>query len=534
MNGAASTVLGPLSQDTTTKRPILIVAALLLAAFVVGFDTRVFTVGLPDLRGAYGLGADEGAWFATAANAPQIFIASAVAWLMTVYGVRRVMIPSSLVYAALSFAIPSIHNHDLLFAAHIVRALLLGVFVPATLMIIFRNLAPKYWIIGLGIYTLRIPLSQSMGFALVGYYGDVLGWQWLYWQDVLVAPLIALLLVLGAPREPIDKSLLANADWGGMLLLGSSMTFIYIALDQGNRLDWLESGLVESLFLAGGLLFVAFLINESIVSRPWAHASVLGSRNVILGLAVVIVFTFASSAGSTLIPGIMQTVGGLRPFQISGVFILYAVMPVAMIVMLSGLVLTYFDARAALIVGLSASGVAALIGSQVTSDWYPDSFGLIVLLHTTGQVLTFYASFVFLVGNSDPKRSTAMSAYIQVARLGSAELAAGLMGTWIRRREQFHSNVLGAHLANDNPLYSRSLAALSNALGHNGGGTAKAVGTLSASVRSQSYVLAYSDCFIIAFWFSVAGLVLVALMKASPPSPLSPRPLFRHIYQSRA
>ena len=112
-------------QPAATKRPVFIVAALLLASFVVGFDTRVFTVGLPDLRGAFGMGFDEGSWFYTAANAPQILIAPAVAWLITVYGVRRIMVPSSVVYSLFSLGIPVIHDHALLIIAHMVRALLL-------------------------------------------------------------------------------------------------------------------------------------------------------------------------------------------------------------------------------------------------------------------------------------------------------------------------------------------------------------------------------------------------------------------------
>ena len=37
------------------------------------------------------------------------------------------------------------------------------------------------------------------------------------------------------------------------------VSMIYAGLDQGNRLDWLESGTVMALLLGGGVLFVAFL-----------------------------------------------------------------------------------------------------------------------------------------------------------------------------------------------------------------------------------------------------------------------------------
>jgi len=508
----------------TVQRPLFIVAALLLASFVVGFDTRVFSVGLPDLRGALGLDFDEGAWFSTAANAPQILVAPAVAWIITVYGVRRVMVPLSLFYALLSFCIPLVQNQELLFAAHILRATVLGVFIPATLMIIFRNLSPAYWIVGLAIYTLRIPLSQAVGFALVGFYGDGLGWQWLYWQDVALAPLIGVFLILGAPRIPIDTALLEDADWGGMLLLGASMTMLYVGLDQGNRLDWFNSGLINSVFITGGILFVLFLVNEALVSRPWAHASVLRSRNVVLGLAAITVYTMASSSGSTLVPGFMQTIAAMRPYQIGSLFILYAALPAFLFVAVAGLLLRYLDPRVVLILGMTATGIAALIGLQVTSDWFPPSFRFLTLLNTAGQVLTFFAAFVFIVANSDPKRSTSLSAYIQVFRLGSAEVAASFMQTFLRIREQFHSNSLSVHLVADAAPVRLQVATLSHHFGE-AGGRAQALATVSRAARNQANVLAYSDAFLSAFWFAVGGLILVALMARAPEGPLSPRRL---------
>ncbi|KRB61148.1 arabinose ABC transporter permease [Rhizobium sp. Root708] len=519
---AAPHAFGPLTRGTTASRPYLIVAALLLASFVVGFDTRVFAVGLPDLRGAFSLGVDEASWLSTIANAPQILISSAVAWLATVFGIRRVMIPACLVYAGISLAIPMVHGTEMLFALHAVRALLLGVFIPATIMVIFRNLDMKYWLIGFAIYALRLPLSQSLGFVLVGLYGDYLGWQWLYWQDVIIAPLIALLLIVGAPKEEINFSLLENADWGGMLLLGSSMTMIYVALDQGNRLDWFQSGIVTSLLVGGLILAVGFLINESLVARPWAHASVILSRNIGTGYAIIIAFTFSSSAGSIVIPSFLQTVVGLRPVSISSLYIVGAVIPVFFFMAAAIYLLRRIDARFCIIAGLAAMAAASLLGSRLTIEWSPTNFLPVVLLYTFGQSFVFFAAVVYLIANTDPKRATAASAYIQVIRLGSAELAVSLLNTWLRQREQFHSNVLTGPIAASSHDLNGILAKLGALFGTGVRGHLEALSTVATGVRAQAYILSYADGFVLSFWFALAGLVFVAFMGAMPFGPLHP------------
>ena len=135
------------------------------------------------------------------------------------------------------------------------------------------------------------------------------GWQWLYWQGVVIAPLMGLMVYLGTPNEPVNRDLLCDADWGGMLLLGAAVSMIYAGLDQGNRLDWLESGTVMALLLGGGALFIAFLINEALVPQPWAHVNVLFSRNVGLALVVILLYTLTSLSNSSLVPNFLSVVG---------------------------------------------------------------------------------------------------------------------------------------------------------------------------------------------------------------------------------
>src|SRR5215831_8386612 len=102
---------GPLSRGGIAPRPLFAVGAVLLGSFLANFDSRLTAVGLPDLRGAFSLGFDEGAWLSTASIGPQIFIAPAVAWLATAFGLRRVLGIPSLVFALISVLIPLTHDY---------------------------------------------------------------------------------------------------------------------------------------------------------------------------------------------------------------------------------------------------------------------------------------------------------------------------------------------------------------------------------------------------------------------------------------
>lgn len=515
---------GPVSVGAAVHYPLLAVIAVLLGSSMANIDSRMFSIGLPDLKGAFSLSFDEGAWLSTASTASQIFIAPGVAWLATVFGLRRILGAPSLVFAVISLLLPFVRDYQTLLALTIVHGLLLGTFVPATLMIIFRNLPMRWWLIAIGIYALRVGFSLNFGPALVGFYVDQVGWQWLYWQDAIIALLMAFLVYLGAPREPVNRKLLETADWGGMLLLGTGIAMVYAGLDQGNRLDWLGSGTVVALLGGGAFLLIAFFVNEAVVQDPWAHANVLLSRNIGFALVVILLYTLTSLSNSSLVPNFLSTVAQLRPEQTGRLLLVYAVLPMAVTFPLSIWLLRRFDVRIGLVIGLTAFAAAALLGTQITHEWRPTDFIPMVLLQSIGQAFTLAPIILIALANSDPTRATAFAAYIQIMRLGGAEIGIALMGTWLRVREQVHSNLLGQHVTGAKDQVEQLLAKLSAYFADYGTGTAtgRSIGTLAGLVQREANVLAYIDAFWLTFGFAIAALLVTALITKAPPGPFTP------------
>jgi DHA2 family multidrug resistance protein len=516
---------GPVSTGAVSHRPIFAVGAVMLGAFLANFDSRLFTIALPDLKGALGLSFDEGAWLSTAATASQILIAPAVAWLATAFGLRRVLGIPSLLYALVSLLIPLVRDYNVLLALNIVHGLLLGTFVPATLMIILRNLPMGWWLPAIALYSIRVGFSLNSGISAVGFYVEHAGWQWLFWQDVIIAPLMGLFVYLGTPREDVNRKLVEEADWGGMLLLGTGMAMIYSGLDQGNRLNWFESGTVVALLGSGGFLTAAFFINESLVRQPWAHANVLFSRNVGLALAVLLLYTMTSLSNSSLAPNFLGVVAQLRPEQTGWLFLTYAVLPMLVLVPLSIFLMRRMDARTVLVIGLAAFAAAGLLGTQVTHAWSLGDFVPMVLLQSLGQAFTLLPLVVMALSNADTTRATAFAAYIQVVRLVGSEIGISMMATWLRVREQIHSNLIGQHVVNGSVDVNHILAQLSGQFASHGAAAApaRALGSLSAIVQREANTLAYIDGFWLTVWFAIAALALAALIARAPPGPFTPK-----------
>jgi DHA2 family multidrug resistance protein len=274
------------------------------------------------------------------------------------------------------------------------------------------------------------------------------------------------------------------------------------------------------------MLLVAFLVNEALVRKPWADVKVLFSRNIGITLAILLLYTLTGLSNSSLVPNFLGTITLLRPEQ-SGVLLLtYGALPMLVLVPSSIYFLRHVDSRLGIVIGFAAFAAANLLGTQLTHVWARENFILIVMLQSVGQAFLVLPIIVTSLANSDPTRATVYAAYIQIMRLGGAEIGIALMGTWLRVREQINSAYLGPHVQSGDPDVMRVLRILTNHFTSYGAGSAqgRAISTLAAEVQREANVLAYIDGFWLCFYFAIAGLALTALLTAAPRGPLSPTP----------
>jgi DHA2 family multidrug resistance protein len=104
------------------------------------------------------------------------------------------------------------------------------------------------------------------------------------------------------------------------------------------------------------------------------------------------------------------------------------------------------------------------------------------------------------------------------------------MQTFVRVREQVHSNLLGLHVLRGSSATEGITTLLAGPFNGRqtglGDPTAQGLGVLAARVQREAYVLAYIDAFWLVAWVSLAGIFLILLLRQSPPNPLTP-PLIR-------
>ena len=349
----APTLLSP-----PTSIPWLGLLAVLMGTFISTLNGRLSTYGLADIRGAVGAGFDEGAWITTAQTVAQMFITLVSIWMGAAYGPRRVLIGASICFAVVSLLTPYAATLPMLLTMQFLGGLASGCFIPLTLSFILLHTPAKYWTFGIAIYALNLELSLNISASLEGWYVEHHSWRWIFWQNVPLALIMSLCLRAGIAVKPITTR--PPPDVFGLLAGGAGLALIYAALDQGNRLDWLNSGLVCGLLSAGALVLLAFFIHEGRVARPLVNLKVVVGAPMPSLFLLVAFLRLTILATSFLIPLYLASVRGYRDLEV-GETMIWVAAPQLIFCPLAALMLRRTDARLVASIGFIFISIACLM-----------------------------------------------------------------------------------------------------------------------------------------------------------------------------
>jgi DHA2 family multidrug resistance protein len=498
------------------------IAAVLLGSLISTVYGRITTFGLADLRGAIGAGFDEGAWITTAATVGQMCIGPIAAWFGLVFGPRRVLLVSASVFALASALIPVAPDLASVLVGQAVAGLASGTFIPLTISFVLQSLKPALWPYGIAAYGLNLELSLNVPASLEGWYIDNLSWRWIFWQGALLALPMLLCISRGMPRQPINRDALRTADGWGMFFAAAGFSMLYAALDQGNRLDWLNSGTIVGLLLGAGVLITAFIVQVFTAEHPWIMPRFLLQRNIAIIVCILVLYRFIILSTSYVIPQYLTTVQDFRALQVGKVLLLIA-LPQFILGPAIAVLLRWIDPRFVLAIGLWCVGIACFMASFITDVWATDDFLKSQILQAAGQSAALISLVLFAVRHLRPADAMTFGVLLQTGRLLGGEAGNAFMQTYVRMREQADSNLLGLHVVSGTGRVFERLALYTDAVAARSVGavdaSSRAFSLLALAVRNQADVLSYSDGFAVVAMAVILMLLLVALLRPAPTPP---------------
>src|SRR5215467_11195164 len=205
MNASASTVRLPPAQTVRPRpatNPYVGIIGVFLGAGIATLNSRLISVGLPDLRGALGLGFDEASWIPTALNMAMMFSGAFIVFVNALYGPRRILIPAAAIFTVASALLPFAPRFCAMLALLVIAGLASGTFYSLTLTFVLTALPKRLIIFGIAAYAADIIFVSNFASAVEGWYVDHLSWRWIFWNAALFTPLMMVCVYFGIPRQP--------------------------------------------------------------------------------------------------------------------------------------------------------------------------------------------------------------------------------------------------------------------------------------------------------------------------------------------
>ncbi|MGB9990441.1 MFS transporter [Massilia sp. SM-13] len=475
-----------------SRRPMAGLLGIFIAAMMAGLNNRVGALALADLRGVLGLGLDDASWLTTVYGAGELIAMPFAAWFAITLSVRRFELWMIGACTLLALALPFVHDLTLLLVLRFIQGVASGTLIPLLMMAALKFLPPHIKLYGLALYAMTATFAPNLSIWLAGHWADELvDWRWIYWQIVPLAMLAAGLVAWGLPREPIQAARFSQANWTGMLCGVPALGLVAVVLDQGVRLNWLNSPLIVASLLAGIALLAVYLLTEWYHPAPFIKLQILGRRNLGLGFSLLVLLLVVLMSSSLLPASYLARVQDYRPLQMAPIGLLVA-LPQLVLGPLVALLLyrKWVDARLVFSAGLLLVALACFAGAGLTSDWNGEQFIAAQTLQAFGQPMAVVSMLFLATSVVQPQEGPFVSGTVNMLRAFGSLAGAAVVGQLVTVRGRYHADVLLDHAG----LVANSLPA------------APEPSELMAIVGQQALVLSVADA------YRVLGVLAVLLV----------------------
>ncbi len=475
-----------------------------LGSIISNLDTRLTAFSLADLRGGTGYGVDEASWVSQAYNIAEVVVVPITPWLAAIISPRRAIASAAALLTLAGAFVPiAVPHYPVLVALRFLQGLGGGALIPLLLLTVLRFTPAHQRVFGLAAYGFITAVTPLLAESLAGLLVEGIGWQSVFYTGLAIGPFVVLLVLIGLPYETLKPEPFPKTDYGGMVLLAIFAGTLTAALGQGQRLDWFDSPLIDSLFASSVFSLLAFLVLELSLDNPLINLGLLKRRNFTGGLLMVFAFGFASLFTSSILPMFGQEVRGYREPQVGDILI-WGALAQFFTVLIIPFAIRALDVRILLAIGLFAAALAGRLATFIDSDWIITDVLLSLLIASVSQVVILVPTTVVSTSVLKPEDALSGGTIFNVVRNLAVTTGGAVMGGVLTVRERVHSFYITSHLVTGAPAtVSRE--------------SAEGLSALAAAVRAQATTQATADAF---GWGGIAALIAFAVVLVLRPTPI--------------
>jgi MFS transporter, DHA2 family, multidrug resistance protein len=496
--------------------PWLITISVMMAVFMEVLDTSIANIALPHVAGSLSATPSEATWVLTSYLVANAIVLPMTGWLGNYFGRKRVLLWCIVLFTFASALCGLAWSLPTLILARIFQGIGGGAMVPIAQAIMLESFPPQKRGAAMAVFAQGVVVAPILGPTIGGWITDNYSWRWIFYINLPVGILAALMAKWVVEDPPyIKRNKKADIDFIGFGLLAVWLATLQIVLDKGQEADWFGADWIRWFTLVSVAAFVGFIAWEFSVEHPLVNLRVFKNRNFTVGLILMTSLAATLYGTTALLPLFLQTVMGYPALQ-SG----YAMSPRG----IAAFFTTWFVGR---LVGkirlrwMLCFGFVMLTVSSFMLSGINLQVGMASVIWPS-VINGIAISFIFVPLTTatmsqlgQQQIANASGLYNLMRNLGGG-IGIAFVTTMLARGAQRHQALMLGDLTATDPAFTQRLAAVKHALArHTDAVTAQhqAYAAIYSTLDAQAHLWAFVDNFYLFGLLALCGIPLIFLFK---------------------
>jgi DHA2 family multidrug resistance protein len=478
----------------------MVLATATSITFLYAMTVSIASVSLPQMQGSLSATQDQIAWVVTFNIVATAVVTPMSGWLAGRFGQRNLVLGSVVLFALASLACGLATSLESLIAFRIMQGGFGAPLVPISQAIVLQTYPKAQHGSATAVFGMGVVMGPIFGPVVGGYLSEMYNWRWVFFM-ILPFTVVALIGAWLFIHDVVARSR-ARLDWTGLLALTVSLICLQLMLDRGERLGWFESWEIIAYGVTCLTSFYIFIAHCMTTDAPFLPLGLLTNRNYVVGLLTVLVFGMLNFTPMTLLPPLLQNLGG-HPDSIIG-FILGARGLGTLTGFFLMFYLSHLEPRILLAAGFLIQALAGWMMAQMDANLPIETLSLSIYLQGLGVGILWVPISIVAFSTLPQKLVADGTAFFHLLRnLGSSVHISLSVALVIHSAKASYAG-LTEHVSEFNEAWSLPWVTGAWRLD-----TTTSLAALSGELSRQASMISYINSF---YFFSATALMVLPLI----------------------
>ncbi len=301
----------------------LVTVSITFGTLMGAIDSSIVNVAVPHLMGSLGVTVEEVTWVLTGFVIATVIVMPLTGFLARMFGQKRVYLTCLVIFIVGSALCGMARTLPMLVIFRIIQGMGAGALQPTEQAILRQTFPLEEQGMAMAVFGMAVVLGPAFGPTLGGYIVDNYSWPWIFYINVPIG-ILALVMVTRFVHEPPDvraalhsmaERQRKNMDWWGIGLLIAGLGSLQYVLEEGNRDDWFQSGVIKTMSFFAIISLALLVVRELSARMPSVDLSLFRDVVFMSGTMIGAVMFAMLMSVTFLLPLFMQTLLGFSATQ---------------------------------------------------------------------------------------------------------------------------------------------------------------------------------------------------------------------------